>query len=247
VDTAEQNIEIKNGQTLDTDFEDLYIAICHREKRLLTDCQLMFLPDIEPTHIHYKEWQIRKHSSQKLIAYLKKKNKPLNILEIGCGNGWLSSNMAAIKNTNVIGLDINGFEIDQAKRVFKKSNLKFMCEYFYPGMFSLANFDIILFAASISYFPMVKSILRDALACLAADGEIHIMDTPFYKRDEIEDAAQSSNNHFKVLGYPEMGRYYFHHAINDIKQFNYKFLANPSSLINRIKKTEPFYWVSINH
>jgi len=247
VDTAERNIETGNGQTVNSDFENLYIGIRDREKRLLTDCQLMFLPDIEPTHIHYKEWQIRKHSSQKLIAYLKKKNKPLRILEIGCGNGWLSSNLAAIRNSNVIGLDINWLEIEQAKRVFKKSNLEFMCEYFYPGMFQLINFDVIVFAASISYFPVLKNILRDALACLAADGEIHIMDTPFYKPDEIAGAAQRSNNHFKMLGYPEMGQYYFHHTMNDIKQFNYKFLANPQSLINRIKKTEPFYWISISH
>jgi 2-polyprenyl-3-methyl-5-hydroxy-6-metoxy-1,4-benzoquinol methylase len=246
VNTGEQNSETSYGQTLNSEFGDLYIAIRNREKRVFNDAQLMFLPDIEPSHIHYKEWQVRKHSSQRLIDYLKRKNRPLKILEIGCGNGWLSSRMSAIPGSKVIGLDINEIEIAQAKRVLKKNNLEFVCATFHPEMFR-SKFDIILFAASISYFPAVRSILQDALSCLADDGEIHIIDTPFFRHNEIVGAALRSNDYFKMLGYPEMSGYYHHHPISDIEKFNYKLLVNPLSLVNRIKKTEYFYWISISH
>ena len=68
----------------------MYLASRKKENRIYSDEQVVQLPFIEPTHIHYHEWQVRKRSALRLIHYLEKKNKPLSILEIGCGNGWLS-------------------------------------------------------------------------------------------------------------------------------------------------------------
>jgi ubiquinone/menaquinone biosynthesis C-methylase UbiE len=247
LDTAENTLESNHAQTPDTAFEDLYIDVRRKEKRVLTDCQLMFLPDIEASNFYYKEWQIRKRSSQKLITYLAKKNKPLKILEIGCGNGWLTSKLAAVPNANVIGLDINQVEINQAKRVFKKQNLEFIGDAFKPGMFKETKFDVILFAASIQYFKSLKDILESALTCLAENGEIHIIDSHFYKPVEVGSAIRRTENYYANLGYPEMAAYYFHHTLNDLKQFNYKVLINPRHVFNKISKKELFYWIVINH
>lgn len=228
-------------------FEDLYIDVRRQEKRVYSDCELMFLPDIDPSHIHYKEWQIRKHSSQRLINYLSKKNKPLNILEVGCGNGWLSSKLSSIKNAEVTGLDINHAEIRQAERVFKKDCLKFVCDSFKPELFEGKKFDIILFAASLQYFPSVKNILQNAFKCLAPRGEIHIMDTPFYNPADVDGAMLRAKDYFALLECPEMAAYYFYHSLNKLKQFNYKILANPAGIINRISKKDAFYWVSVTN
>lgn len=244
---AGYNSETGSGEKLSSAFEELYAEVRHLEKRDLTDGQLMFLPDVDPSDIHYKEWQVRKRSSQRLITYLAKKNSPLKILEIGCGNGWLSSKLSAIKNASVIGLDINEVEITQAKRVFKKDNLEFIWDNFNHEIFSEREFDIILFAASISYFPSLKEVLENALTCLAKQGEIHIMDTHFYKSGEVENAVRRCENYYKMLDCPEMAGHYFHHTINDLHQFNYKILVNPHSVINKISKKEPFYWISISH
>ena len=247
VNIAYHNREPGNEQESNSVFEDLYIDVRRQEKRVYSDCQLMFLPDIDPSHIHYKEWQTRKHSSQKLINYLSKKNKPLNILEVGCGNGWLSSKLSAIKNTEVIGLDINHIEIRQAQRVFKKDNLEFVCDSFSPELFDGVKFDIVLFAASIQYFPSVKSVLQNAFKCLAAKGEIHIMDTPFYNPRDIDSAIQRAKEYFAVLDCPEMAAYYFYHSLSKLKQFNYKILANPAGILNRISKKDVFYWISVTN
>jgi len=234
-------------QLLNPTFEDLYIDVRRREKRVLTDCQVMFLPDIDAAHIHYHEWKIRKRSSQKLVAYLEKKNKPLKILEVGCGNGWLSSKLAAIPNTLVTGLDVNEIEIAQAKRIFKKDNLEFAWDSFDPVRYTQREFDIVVFAASIQYFESLKTILRDTLSCLSPNGEIHILDSHFYKPGKVVDALKRTADYYSEIGYPEMAGYYFHHTLDELRGFNYKILCDPGHIINRMNKRTPFYWVMVKH
>jgi len=247
VNLVNLSVETKQDETVDTAFGDLYIDVRNQEKRVLTDCQVMFLPDIEPTHIHYKEWQVRKRSAKRLIDYLKEKSKPLNILEIGCGNGWLSSMLLTIKGSKVTGIDVNEPEIMQAKRLFKNERLDFICAGFDPQIFSDQKFDVILFAASIQYFPSIKNILQDALSCLNRNGEIHIIDTNFYSPNQVEGAARRTEQYYSEMGYPEMAAYYFHHTVNDLKPFNYQLLFNPHRLVNKISKKDPFYWVAVKH
>ena len=228
-------------------FEQLYIALRKLEKRLYTDEQVIQLPNIDTSHLHYNEWKIRKHPAERLISYLTKKKRALNILEIGCGNGWLSAQLAEIGGANVIGQDINRIEISQAKRVFHKNNLQFLCEDFDAGQFKDLRFDAIIFAASIQYFPSLKQILIQALSCLSAVGEIHLIDTNFYNRANIDGAKQRTLNYYTQVGYPELSGYYFHHLLDDLKGFDYQILANPNHIINRVKKSNPFYWISIRN
>jgi 2-polyprenyl-3-methyl-5-hydroxy-6-metoxy-1,4-benzoquinol methylase len=233
-------------QLLNPTFEDLYIDVRRREKRVLTDCQVMFLPDIDAANLHYQEWKIRKRSSQKLVVCLEKKNKPLKILEIGCGNGWLSSKLSAIPNTWVTGMDVNEIEIAQAQRIFKKDNLEFIWNSFDSRRFPQQQFDIIVFAASIQYFSSLKGILLNTLSCLSPNGEIHIIDSHFYKPGKVTAAIKRTADYYSELGYPEMAGYYFHHTLGGLYGFNYKILSHPGQLLNRINKS-PFYWVLVKH
>ena len=57
------------------EFEQLYIDLRCCEKRLYTDEEVTWLPDINEDHIHSKEWKIRKSSCEKLIRYLWNKNR----------------------------------------------------------------------------------------------------------------------------------------------------------------------------
>jgi len=65
------------------DFESLYIRLRKKEGRIYTDEEVKVLPDIAITHPHYKEWQFRKQSAQRLIDHLTQKKRSLEILEIG--------------------------------------------------------------------------------------------------------------------------------------------------------------------
>ncbi len=230
-----------------TDFSEQYFLLRQREGRIYSDDEVASLPQINGEHLYYAEWMIRKRSSDQLIQYLKNKNQPLHILEVGCGNGWLSSNLSTIPSVIVVGIDINKEELAQAKRVFQQySNLEFFRSTLQDKSIDDKYFDVIVFAASIQYFPSLKSVLNDALQKLKTNGEIHILDSHFYKQREISQARQRSVAYFRAIGFPEMIDHYFHHSLDEIRQTNYKILYDPRSLFNRIKKNRnPFYWILV--
>lgn len=226
-------------------FEQLYLSLRKKERRIYSDEQLTILPDVPKTYPYAKEWQIRKRSYQRLASYLKQKKKPLKILEIGCGNGWLAAKLANISGTTVLAIDTNTEEINQGRRVFKNCHLQLVRLDFETAKLAELKFDVILFAASIQYFKCIKSIVDKAKQQLNADGEIHILDTNFYDPQTISNAKKRTAAYFSKLGYPEMSAYYFHHQLDELQNFNPKIIYHPKSLINRIFVKNPFYWISI--
>lgn len=230
-------------------FAEQYYLLRKKEQRIYNDEELLCLPFVKPSHPHFKEWQIRKKSAQRLVKYLQQKNAPLKILEVGCGNGWLSAQIAAVENTAVTGIDINAAELEQAQRVFGTTkNLQFIFGDLREEILQDNIFDIIIFAASLQYFPSVKEIIAQALKQLALQGEIHITDTAFYTANEVEAAKERSINYFESAGVVSMANFYFHHNIDELKRFNHKFLYNPAALRNRLNKNKnPFHHVVIKY
>jgi ubiquinone/menaquinone biosynthesis C-methylase UbiE len=239
--------------TISGDFEKLYIQLRKKEGRVYTDEEVATLPEIAETHPHYSEWQIRKQSCQKLISYLQKKQstasneQTLKILEVGCGNGWLSHHLAAIPGSKVIGTDINFTELRQAAKVFHNiPNLHFIYSHIESGVFEETQFDVIVFAASIQYFSSLTEIIRNSLRLLKPDGEIHIIDSHFYSLSELSAAKQRSILYYQAAGFPEMANWYFHHCLDDLEQYNYSILYDPGSLFNRfLRNKNPFPWILI--
>lgn len=232
-----------------SNFEQEYIAVRQKENRIYTDEQVKWLPEIEETHPHYKEWQMRMNSCFKLVQYLSNKKTELNILEVGCGNGWLCSQLAKIPGSNVAGIDINKTELDQAKRIFDSiENL----EFFYCGLndnnIRNEKFDVIVFAASIQYFPSLDEILSVAFELLNPNGEIHILDSHFYRSSELDSARNRTNEYFQSIHFPGMAKHYFHHGIEGLRAYNHKLFYIPDLFMNRfLKNKNPFPWVCIYH
>lgn len=228
------------------DFEKLYIASRKKENRLYTDEQVAQLPFIASSHIHHAEWKIRKRSSTRLIDYLKGKKGSLSILEVGCGNGWLSGRLAGIKNSYITAIDINKTELNQGKRVFKdKLNLTFK-EGEMDGMDYDKDVDIVIFAASIQYFPSFRKVIEDALSLLKRTGEIHILDSCFYTEFEVVPARRRSDLYYRSIGCDTMADFYFHHNADALNDFNHTFLFNPSSFTNKIfSRRDTFPWILI--
>jgi len=228
-------------------FEKLYIQLRKKEQRLYTDEEVGNLPLVATTHPHFKEWLLRKRSCDRLIEYLDQKNRPLHILEIGCGNGWLSSQLAKNISGQVMGMDINKEELTQAVRVFGDiSNLKFMLGDIRTTQPEHDSFDIVVFAASLQYFFSLNEIMQSAFQYLRADGEVHILDTIFYKKNNVDAAKQRTKEYYTMLGFPEAANYYYHHCIEELKNFRAKILYEPVSWTNRFSKNKyPFFWVCI--
>jgi len=230
-------------------FEQLYTRLRQKEGRIYEDDDVARLPFINISHPHYKEWVIRKHSCKALLSYIKQKDNVLSILEVGCGNGWLCAQMAKSVDARVTGLDINGKELEQGKRVFFKiADLDFIHGSLESDQLIDKKFDMIIFAASIQYFPSLKHVIELAIEHLTLLGEIHIIDSPFYQHQEIEAARQRTRKYYSSMGFPEMADHYYQHTISELETFQYKILHHPFSWKNKLSiKKNPFYWISIKN
>src|SRR6187549_921819 len=105
--TISNHVYVPDRVMPDSLFERKYTTLRFKEKRMYSDEEVRHLPFIAREHPHYHEWVLRKRSCHRLVKYLEQKKTPLKILEIGCGNGWLSNQIIKIPGTVVIGSDIN--------------------------------------------------------------------------------------------------------------------------------------------
>jgi len=227
-------------------FEQLYIALRKEECRVYTDEQVAQLPFVESSHIHSAEWAIRRRSAARLLNYLGKKNRNLTILETGCGNGWLCGRLGDLPGSIITGLDINEFELNQAKKVFaNRTNILFRLGDITDAPTN-EKMDIVIFAASIQYFPSFSQTIGKALSILNPGGEIHILDCPFYHNAEIAPAERRSDIYYRSVGYGGMANFYFHHSIEALENYNYKMLFNPSRTVNKLLlRKDLFPWICI--
>lgn len=230
-------------------FEELYIALRLKEQRIYSEKEIAKLPVVAASHPHYKEWLIRKHSCNKLLEYIKRNGHICNILEVGCGNGWLSAQLSSVATASVTGIDINTVELEQARKVFRRiPNLKFREGDIRSGILGDEKFDLIVFAASVQYFESLKEILKTAIRHLTLQGEIHIIDSRLYQYYEIPSAKQRSKKYFTEIGFPEMAHLYFHHSLNDLETFSFSILYNPDSRLNKLLfRKNPFHWIAVKN
>ena len=197
----------------------------------------------------FKEWKIRKKSCDHLLYYIKKQGRICNILEIGCGNGWLTAQLASVTKGTVTGIDVNRAELKKAKKVFQKRvRINFLYGDIRSGILADQKFDLIVFAASIQYFKSLKQTVNTTLQHLTLQGEIHIVDSPFYAVEEVFPARLRTRKYFSELGFPQMSKYYFQHRLYDLTSYNYKILHNPHSWISKLTfPKNPFYWIVIQN
>ncbi|WP_298734436.1 class I SAM-dependent methyltransferase [uncultured Chitinophaga sp.] len=240
------NVYIHRDAEPDAAFAKVYLALREKEKRVYSREELANLPDIRADHPHYHEWRVRKASCEKLKSLLAAKQKPLQILEVGCGNGWLSNQLAKVPDTQVTGLDVNLPELEQGAAVFSASNLRFVYGELRDFVLGTQRFDVIIFAAAVAYFPSLPEIIRVALQHLQPGGEIHIVDTFFYEKSELPAARQRTLDYYGKMGFPEMARHYFHFSLEDLDGFNYTILQKNNPFLQRLlRRPRKFHWVCI--
>jgi len=223
-------------------FESKYIEVRDKEDRVYSNEIVSQLPNVGKKHPQYHEWMMRRESAIRFTKYLQ--NKKIDYcLEIGCGNGWFSNLIANNTTANVLGLDINLTELKQASKLFTKENLSFAYGDIFHSCFK-NKFDLVVFNASIQYFPDFKAVLDQLKFILTPNGEIHIIDSPFYTSAlESKKAKERSKVYFDKTGVPEMVIHYHHHDKTEIKDFDilYSSRKNIWKRITR-KRDSPFGW-----
>jgi ubiquinone/menaquinone biosynthesis C-methylase UbiE len=223
-------------------FEDHYVSLRQKEGRIYPDEVVKQLPFIGKKVVHHREWKLRAKSATRLVRYLEKKKEPMQVLEVGCGNGWLSHMISLVPGMKVHGIDINKAELQQAKRVFSNPGLEYI-----PGDPDTAglqpgSYDQVIFAASLQYFSSLPVIIDTCSRLLKPGGEIQILDTHFYTPVEIENAKKRSAAYYRSLGVPALSNHYFHHSLDSIEAYPHKVLYCPSWWNRFFKKQNPFTW-----
>lgn len=233
-------------------FENLYLKVREKEGRIYPDSVVIHLPDVEGAHPLYREWQIRGVSLNKLMTALTQKQKPMTILDLGCGNGWIANRLAQIPQCRVYAVDLNQLELEQGARVFSETaSLHFVYGNIFDNIFHPGCFDLILLASAIQYFPDPGALLSLLTNLLRDGGEIHIIDSPFYTEKSTTAARQRSINYFQELGHPGMVDHYHHHRLSELAGFNYEMKYNPKSYFLGFQRRffkkiiSPFPWIVI--
>ena len=229
----------------------IYIELRKKEGRLYSDEQLKKLPYLKLGNQLDKEWKVRSKTFENLLKYFRRKID-LKVLEVGCGNGWLSNGISLNTNNYVVGLDLNEIELKQAAEVFiQNKKLVFAYGDIFENIFPPASFDAVIFASSVQYFQNLTELINRVFHFLKEKCEIHIIDSNFYTSAEINAAKKRTEKYYEDLGFPEMIKYYHHHLWEDLKDFNFSIQNQKSIFLTKIKnkvfknKTIVFPWIKI--
>lgn len=231
----------------DMNFESSYTEVRKKEGRILSIKEIQELPNVEKNAPHYQEWKLRKFTAENFVQYITGK-KDIKVLEIGAGNGWFTHMIYnALLESEVVGLDVNLLELKQAAEAFNQPKLSFVYgDIFKCGPVFENTFDYIVFNASIQYFSDLKNVIAHVKNFLKLEGEIHILDSPFYDKQDVESAKERSYKYYDNIGVGRMRHYYFHHNMEDLE--NYDILYNPKkSILHKLilKKGSPFPWIRL--
>jgi len=225
-----------------------YLSVRRKEGRVYSDEIVSQLPNVPDDHPLQEEWRARAASSHRLARYLAGLGRPLRMLDLGCGNGWLASRLAEAADLSVVGLDRNHVELDQARRVFShRSELSWVGADIFRAPFPAQSFDIILIACAIQYFADIALLIRTLRPLLATRGEIHIVDSPFYLPQQLPAARQRSRSYYTNLGFPEMATHYHHHPSTVLDAYRPVYLYTPDKTSRHAESRpdSPFSWICI--
>ena len=254
--------------------ERLYLEVRRREGRMLPDEVVRALPNISDSSPYAHEWRWRRRSFHRLLSFCKnpsalrclpvertdsyRMTRGVRILDLGCGNGWMANRLAENPDWEVWAVDVNEAEMSQGARLFGRKNLRFVYADIIsrnsfpgsesPGTALRRDFDVAVLAASVQYFPDLPELIFSLKKWLKPGGEIHILDSPFYKNERERTAArQRTLEYYTKIGVPEMAAFYHHHLWADVEKLGGQNLNERLTIrfLQKIKWLAPFPWVRL--
>lgn len=110
--------------------------------------------------------------------------RPLDILDLGAGNGWLSYRLKQRKhNPYAVDIFLDARDGLLAARHYPVS-VATVCAEFDRLPFAAAQFDLAVFNSSLHYSTGYVLTLAEALRCLRPNGRLVVLDSPIYRRRE---------------------------------------------------------------
>lgn len=144
------------------------------------------LPFVDTTGRFTEDWRIRATSFRALIERVvepaeERLARPLKILDIGAGNGWLSNHLAG-RGHDVAAIDLltNSDDGLGAHVNYDTDFLPVQAE-FDRLPFAGGQVDLVIFNGSLHYSTDFAATMREALRVLRSDGQLAIVDSPVYQ------------------------------------------------------------------
>lgn len=148
--------------------------------------QYRSLPDTDPRDPQAARWQVRKQSFNNLCGHVLGPfgRVGLRVLDLGAGNGWLSNRLTGLGH-HCVAVDL----LDDAEDGLGASRHYAVAVTCLQADFddlplAPAQFDLVVFNASLHYSPDVASTLRHACERLVEGGTLVVMDSPVFTGDE---------------------------------------------------------------
>ena len=246
--------DITVAEVVRADPQVAYLRARAREGRLLTDGVVARLPEVPSASPLHAEWRMRADSCSRLLAHLRSHRRRLSVVDLGCGNGWLSARMAAVEGCDVLGLDVNTVELAQARRVFGgRANLRFAEHDLLDERVPVEGADVVVLASVIQYIPRPDVVIARLLDALPASGEVHVLDSPVYDPGDVAAARDRTRRHYEAVGVPEMASAYHHHAWTAFGALAMEVRYRPDAVVHRLERRwlrrprSPFPWLRFVH
>jgi SAM-dependent methyltransferase len=119
-----------------------------------------------------------------LPEFEKRAERPLDILDLGAGNGWMSYRLT-LRGHRACALDIFNDARDGLAAAKHYSEWFPVIEAEFDHLpFSGSSFDLAIYNSSLHYSVDYSATLKEAKRCLRRGGRILILDSPIYRRNE---------------------------------------------------------------
>jgi SAM-dependent methyltransferase len=193
-----------------TKFREAYAAQRAAEGRHYSPDQLLSLPYLSDGPLA-KQWQVRARTFDAFMRHVlqpaaARKGGPLDVLDLGAGNAWLSYRVALCGH-RAVAIDIRHDEVDGlgAGRLYVArcgaGHLRSVVSSFDALPLRDQGFDVVVFNASLHYATDLPAVMAEAARVCRAAGRVVILDSPFYGSEDdgqamIEEKHREANRRF---------------------------------------------------
>ncbi len=188
------------------------------------------------------DWRIRAASFKAFLEHVVRPmqaqfKRPLNVLDLGAGCGWLSNRLAADGHcVAAVDLIANDFDGLGCCRFYETAFTPVQAEFDHLP-FTQKSFDLVIFNASLHYSTHYETTLQESLRVLDPAGKLVVLDLPFY-RDAASGAqmvSERQSQYVQQYGFPS-------NALPSENYLTYQRLADLSAGLHlRRQILTPFY------
>ena len=189
-----------------------YAALRSLEGRGASEAERLALPFVTSGPLA-SQWRIRARTFNRFVDAVlapmeRAAGRPLVLLDLGAGDGWLSARMAE-RGHRAVALDARVDAVDglAAARVFtRRATTAFgrVAARFEAIPVAAASFDLALYNASLHYATDLGRALADARRVVRPGGSVVILDSPFYRTAEAGEAMLRERERTTRAVFPDL-------------------------------------------